>query len=119
MAEYQNNIEALPKLSETKYENLFKVYQEDGYYIYNINSSLNFDKDLDEDFFYEWTLDKPLPWTTISYIHYDTIDLWWLLCLLNDIQNPVLFPEAGTILKIFKPIYVRRILDEISTNINE
>lgn len=117
--EYRNNIEDLTSLTEYKYENLFKVHNIDGYYIYNIASSLNFSKDLDQLYYYEWTVDRPLPWTIISHIHYDTIDLWWLICILNNIQNPIHFPETGTRLKIFRPSYVRRIIDQIINKIKE
>jgi hypothetical protein len=115
--EYQNNREDLAPLSEYKYENLFRVHSIDGYDVYNIINSLSFDKELDRTYYYEWTVDKSLPWTIISYIHYDTIDLWWLICILNEIQNPIRFPETGTRLKIFKPSYVRRVIDQITSKI--
>jgi len=115
--EYQNNIEELSNLREYRYENLFKVHNIDGYYVYNIINSLKFDKDIDRDYYYEWVVDRPLAWTIISYIHYDTIDLWWLICIFNEIINPVQFVETGTRLKIFKPEYVRRIIDQIQEKI--
>lgn len=111
--DYQNNISELPNLNEYKFENLFRVYNIDNYYVYNINNSLKFDKDIDSNYYYEWTVNRPLPWTIISYIHYDTINLWWLICIFNEIQNPIRFVETGTVLKIFKPAYVRRIIDQI------
>jgi len=117
--EYQNNIDDLSVLNEYRYENLFKVHNIDDYYIYNIINSITFDKDLDQEYYYEWVVDRPLPWTIISHIHYDTIELWWLVCLLNKIINPIQFVETGTRLKIFKPSYVRNILDQISLKITE
>jgi hypothetical protein len=117
--EYQNNIDELPSLNEYKYENLFRVHNLDGYYVYNIANSLIFDKELDRTYYYEWTVDKPLPWTIISHIHYNTIDLWWLICILNNIQNPIKFPETGTRLKVFKPSYVRIIIDQIISKIEK
>jgi len=117
--EYQNNIQELPKLNEFRYENLFKVYQIDEYYIYNISNTLNLDKDIDKDFYYNWVVNKPMPWTGISYIHYDTINLWWLICILNDIKNPTQIIEAGTTLKMLKPQYVRNVIDTILNKINE
>ena len=116
--EYQNNIESLPNLDEYKFENLFKVYDIDNYYVYNIINSLKFDKEIDNTYYYEWTVNRPLPWTIISYIHYDTINLWWLICIFNEIQNPVQFVETGTRLKIFKPSYVRLIIDQIIEKID-
>lgn len=117
--EYQNNISELPQLNEFRYENLFKVYQIDGYYIYNIAHTLNIDNELDKDFYYNWTVNKPIPWTGISYIHYDTINLWWLICIVNKIHNPIQIVEAGTTLRMLKPEYVRNIIDTILSKINE
>jgi hypothetical protein len=110
---YQNNIDDLPKLSEYRFENIFKVYNEDGYYFYNIINNILISDNIDSDFYYEWTCDRPLPWTTISYMHYDTIYLWWLICSVNNIQNPIEFLQTGTRIKILKPEYVRLVLDKI------
>jgi hypothetical protein len=117
--EFQNNISELSKLDDYKYENLFRVYNIDNYYVYNIINSIKFDKNIDNDYYYEWVVRSPLPWTTISFIHYDSIHLWWLICILNEIQNPIQFPESGTRLKIFKPSYVRRIIDKIQADIDK
>jgi hypothetical protein len=117
--EYQNNIPELPKLNEFRYENLLTVYQLDGYYVYNLINSLSMDTDLDQDFYYDWVVDKPIPWTGISYIHYETINLWWLICIVNGIMNPIQIIEAGNTLKILKPEYVRIIIDKVLSVINE
>lgn len=117
--DYTSNIPELSNLNEYRYENLFKVYNIDGYNVYNIISGLNFDKDIDKDYYYEWEVNRPIPWTIISYIHYETIELWWLICIFNEIQNPVKYPETGSVLKIFKPEYVRRIVDQIKEQTSE
>ena len=117
--DYQNNIDDLPRLSDYRYENLFKVYKIDDYYIYNIINSISFDTDISPDYYYEWKINRSLPWTTISYLHYDTIQLWWLICIMNNIMNPVTFPETGTSIKVIKPKYVRKIIDNIISKINE
>lgn len=116
---YQNAISELPKLSEFRYENLFKVYKIDDYYIYNIINTLKLDDKLDADFYYTYRVRRPMPWTIVSYENYDTIELWWLICILNKIQNPVQFAESGTDLKILKSEYVRVIVDRILVKINE
>lgn len=115
--DYQNNIDNLPRLNEYRYENLFKVYNIEGYSVYNIINSLKFDKEMDNEYYFEWRVDRSVPWTIISHIHYNDINLWWLICLLNGIQNPIHFPETGTMLKIFKPKYVRKIIDQIAQKI--
>lgn len=117
--QYQNNISSLPKLNEFRYENLFKVYKIDDYYIYNIINTLKLDDDVDPEYYYIYRVTRPMAWTIISYENYETIELWWLICIFNNIMNPVMFPESGTDLKMLKPEYVRSIIDKILTNINE
>jgi hypothetical protein len=116
---YQNNISELPKLSEFRYENLFKVYKKDNYYIYNIINTLKLDDDIDPEFYYTYKVRRPMPWTIVSYENYETIELWWLICITNKILNPVQFAESGLDLKVIKPEYVRVIIDRILTRINE
>ncbi len=115
--EYRNNISDLSKLGEYKYEKLFRVYNIDNYNVYNIINTIKFDKDMGNEYYYDWEVNMPPPWTTISYIHYEDINLWWLICIFNNIQNPIRFAETGTILKIFKPEYVRKIIDQIDQQI--
>lgn len=112
--EKRNDISELTNISEYKYENLFQVYSLSSYYFYNILNRVTFPSDIDGDFFDYYTVDKSLPWTIISYNVYNTIDLWWLICALNGIENPVAFPERGTQLKMLKPIYVREVIDQIN-----
>lgn len=116
---YQNNISELPTLNEFRYENLFKVYKIDDYYIYNIINTLKLDDDIDPEFYYIYTVKRPMAWTIVSYENYNTIDLWWLICIMNDIMNPVQFAESGTELKVLRPEYVRIVVDRILTQINE
>ena len=119
MTDYQNNISGLSKLDEFKYENVFKVYDIDNYYIYNLSNNLDIDTDLEPEFYNIYTVNRPTAWTIISYENYNTIDLWWLICLINGIINPIQFPETGTELKVLKPEYVRLVIDKIRTRINE
>ena len=39
-------------------------------------------------------------WTTISHKHYNTTELWWLICKFNEIKNPFTELTEGKILKI-------------------
>lgn len=36
----------------------------------------------------------------ISYRHYGTVNYWWIIMLLNNIDNPLTDIEVGSILKI-------------------
>lgn len=52
-------------------------------------------------------------WTILSYMLYETIDNWWLLCNLN--QSSIFYAEAGTEIKYVLPQYV----DDVIQTINE
>jgi len=113
---FQNNIDDLPRLNSTRYENIFKIYKEkDIYYYYNIIQSLYLPSNIDEEKVYYMVISNRMPWTTISYNAYKTIDLWWLICLANSIYNPVEFPRAGTSVRVIKSVYVNDILKDIKT----
>jgi hypothetical protein len=53
----------------------------------------------------------------ISFRAYRTIELWWLLCLINKIYNPLLFPASGTTLKVLRPQYLPELFNEIETQL--
>lgn len=113
----QNNISELPYLENFRYENLFNVYQtNDDKYFYNILSKVNFPEELEETFYTIYTVpNNSISWTFISNKFYGTTLLWWLICSVNKIQNPVYFPAAGTELKILNPSIVRNIIQQMIT----
>ena len=84
----------------------------------NIIKSVKIPSVLDDTTFDNIRLSGELPWTVISQKLYGTIRLWWLLCVTNKILNPVIVPEAGTIIKVIKPTYVRAVIDEIKGQIH-
>ena len=113
---FQNSLEDLPKLKSTRYENIFKLYSTSyNHYYYNLIQSVFLPDSINPDYIYYQQVTTKMPWTTISYNAYKTIELWWLICLTNKIYNPVEFPDKGTLLKIIKPQYVTNILNEIKT----
>jgi len=116
--DYQNSISSLPPLKTTRYENIFKLYKtEDNFYFYNLLQSIYLPENIDETTIYYQQATTKMPWTVISYNAYKTTDLWWLICLANNIFNPIKFPEEGSLIKIIKPQYVTQILNEISNNL--
>lgn len=111
----QNDIPELPYLENFRYENLFNVYinKEDKYF-YNVLSKVNFPEQIDETFYTIYTVPNDnISWTFISNQFYGTTLLWWVICSVNRIQNPVYFPAAGTELKILNPTIVRNIVQQI------
>jgi len=114
----QNDIISLPVLESFRYENIFNVYQNNAdQYYYNILAKVNFPTDIEEAYYDTFIVQTDTQsWTNISYQIYGTILLWWLVCSVNNIQNPVFFPKAGTTLKYLKPAYARAVIAQI-TNI--
>lgn len=112
----RNKIKELSKLKTTFYENIFNVYQtEDGNYFYNLYNTLTFDDtDFPENVYTEHIFSIGDYWTLLSYKYYNTTSLWWIICLANNIRNPLDLPEPGTKLKILNQNVVNDILQSIS-----
>ena len=115
IGDYQRDIYTLPKLSEYRYENFLKIYvTKDNQYCYNLQSfSVHFLDEIDTSTYYEIQISKSMPWTAISYNEYRTMDLWWLIMVVNKINNPLEFPKSGTILKILLPKYVKTVISKL------
>lgn len=111
----QNNLTELPELDSFRYENLFNIYQNSSdQYFYNLLAKVNFPDNIAKEYYTNYRVPHTgMPYTLISYKIYNTISLWWLICSVNKITNPINFPEANTELKILKPQYVRGILQSI------
>lgn len=116
----QNDIPALLPLARDRYENIFKVYQQEKddskYYFYNILNKITIDTDnIDPEVFKYIKVEKRLPWTSISYREYNTQHLWWLILLTNSLTNPTILPKIGDVLRIVRREYVSSILGQINT----
>lgn len=112
--DYQNKFDNLPSLSPNLYENIFKIGFDNNHPYYNLFKTIIIPKDLNENLFFEI---KTLPndtWTNLSYIYYDTIELWWLIAILNNVFNPF---EIPTRLRILKPEYLDEILGVIQSQL--
>jgi len=115
----QNDIPDLFPLDSTRYENIFKLYKDpNSIYFYNILNNIIVPDNIDQQFYYIIKLNRKIPWTTISYEQYGTIDLWWFICLVNKINNPIKFVEPGTELKVIRKNYLATVLNIIQKNIN-
>ncbi len=116
---YQKDISTLTELSDFNYENFLKLYlTKDNQYYYNLQSfTVYFLDELDTSVYYEIDILKSMPWTAISYNEYRTINLWWLIMLVNKIYNPLSFPESGTKLKILLPQYVKIVLNKLKNEL--
>lgn len=113
----QNSISDLPVLQSSRLENLFNVYLDPNTdtYFYNILNTISFDTDNMSPSIYElYTIEAGDTYTYISFKKYNTINLWWLVCAFNNIQNPTRMPESGEVLRILRKEHVPSILTEIN-----
>ena len=107
------------ELSVTNMANIFFVYDDNelgvNTKIYNINRTLNLLglDNISNTLFKEYVVKDNDTWHLISYNHYGVVDLWWLVCKMNNINNPLDDPEVGAKLKILKNDLINEILNEI------
>lgn len=113
---FQKDIPYLPEVDEYSFESFMRLYLTDkNQFYYNLLTTKIFiDGELDASTYYNITVTRKIPWTTISYNEYRNINLWWLILAVNKITNPVFYPEPGTELKILYPEYVRIVIDQIN-----
>jgi len=119
---FRRDTSLFSEIPENSYENIFRIYtskyfSDKEFYFYNILNSVYIPKDVPPAYYYTITINRLLPWTAISYNEYRTMNLWWLICAVNQISNPVRYPVPGTQLKIIRPEFVRTILDNIKTQL--
>lgn len=49
----------------------------------------------------------------VSYINYDTPYLWWIIALINNVQNPFEDIDIGDNIKVLKNIYISTLLNDV------
>ncbi len=116
----QNDITSLPTVSYYRYENFFNVYKDDnGFYFYNLLCSINLFPAPNSDVEDEYVIKFNDTWASISYKYYNTMDLWWLVCAYNKIQNPVIRPSNGTVIKLLKTNYVAAVVTSLNEQLSK
>lgn len=109
-----NEIPELAKINIENMENIFNVYQDENrMYFYNLLQTITFPTNLPLNLFAPYTIGHNESWPLISYKTLKNTGLWWVICMVNNIQNPVIAPIAGEIIKIPKPAVVREILTQM------
>jgi hypothetical protein len=115
----QNQVEELNSLNSNLYENIFNVnlIDEDGsdLYFYNILNKVVFPDDISDEYITEVVINVDKPWTTLSHEIYGTIQLWWVIVLLNK-PDYIFKAQAGTTYKFIKPGFINAVLQQISNN---
>ena len=115
----QNEVDELNSLATDMYENIFKVNLIDidgnDLYFYNLLNKVVFPKNISDEFVDTIVLQSDTPWTTLSYRLYGTINLWWVVYLLNK-PKYIFKAQAATEYKYIKPGAIGAVLQQITVN---
>lgn len=115
----QNQVDELNNLNSNLYENIFNVNLIDGdgsdLYFYNILNKVVFPDDISDEYITEVVINVDKPWTTFSYEIYSTIQLWWVIVLLNK-PDYIFKAQAGTTYKLIRPEFINAVLQQITNN---
>ena len=110
----QNQIKDLQKLNPENLENIFNVYQlQDGKYFYNLLQTVVFPSDLPPSLFTSYTTTYGDSWPYISYKVYKNPNLWWIILMANNIQDPTILPKPGVNIAIPINDVVKEITSQI------
>ena len=115
----QNEVEELNSLATNMYENIFKVNLIDidgnDLYFYNLLNKVVFPDNISDEFVDTIVLQNDTPWTALSYRLYGTINLWWVVYLLNK-PKYIFKAQAATEYKYIKPGAIGAVLQQITVN---
>jgi hypothetical protein len=114
---HQNDIPDLPDINKYVMENGFPVHQDGDSYYYNILKTVISPELIDPTYFTRVRVSAPTSFTNISYKIYGRIELWWLICIVNDIHNPVGVVKGGVVLRILKPQYIDSVLSKLKESL--
>jgi hypothetical protein len=110
----QNQIKELTNLDFENMENIFDVYRDqDGMYFYNLLQTIVFPTDLPLNLFISYTIKYGDTWPFISHKTLNSPNLWWIILLANNIQDPTKPLVNGDIIKIPIMSVVKEILAQI------
>ena len=111
---YQNDLDDLPKLKNSNFENALKVLQDaNGFYYYNLLETLAFPDNLPDIYFVDYVVSYDDTWPFISYKVYNDITLWWIIAFANKVINPINYLQPGKIIKIPTTEIASEILTQI------
>ena len=116
---YRNTIPGLSDLESYDFENIFKMcFDTDKQaFFYNIIKTVNIPNNISQDLFEVQVVPPSTSMTALSYRVYGTVKLWWLICTVNNIDNPVEFLPSGVPIKVIKPRHVHFIVNLIKQNL--
>ncbi len=115
---YQNDVDLLKDLELYTYENIFRAYKTGpkDFLYYNILKKIDIPDNINETLFEYIEIPSSLPLTTLSFRIYGTTYLWWLIMIVNKIDNPAKI-ESGKKIKFIKKPFLRTVLEGIKAQL--
>lgn len=103
------------KLKNTSLLNMFNILEEDNNYFLNLFRSYTVYNDIKSDivFYDTYEISNNDFWENISYDIYQTVYLWWIICLINDVINPFEEIDDGKNIKVLRYVYIPYLIREI------
>lgn len=116
-----NSIPILYPISSERYENLFNVYSftnsGKNFYYYNITNKLSLPEKIDKNLLLSTSFDARLPLPLASYKIYGTIDLWYIIYMLNtNTSKPRFFIEPGEEIIYLKEEFINELVASLNGN---
>tara|TARA_R110002096_G_C14594806_1_gene722266 strand:+ start:1512 stop:1880 length:369 start_codon:yes stop_codon:yes gene_type:complete len=112
----RKNIADLEAISSELYENIFKVNiienKDKNFLFYNTLNKVIFPDNLSGDTYDELTVQVDTPWTTLSFNLYGTINLWWVVYLINK-PKYIFLAKSGSTVKYITPSAISLILNSM------
>ena len=109
----------LSNKDEFALERIFDVYKNIGakHFYYNIIRKVDFPSTISPNLYTKYTVKPNDLWPNIAFKTTGKITLWWLIALMNNIDNAFVPPTPGTILKVPTKIAIRDIIDNIKRQV--
>lgn len=96
--------------------NMFSVYVDGTDTFFYCGRTLTFGniENLNKKYITKHTWKDEDTWYKLSNSYYENSKLWWIICRANNVKNPLIFPDVGTIINIPNMSIVNNILNQIS-----
>jgi hypothetical protein len=101
-------------LHKSSFLNLFPILSDSGEYVYNIFRPYMTSETIFNDRNFEYTvLANGEWWENVAYDYYGNVNLWWLLCMVNDIVNPFEEIDEGNAVYQLKSNFLNMLYSDI------